>query len=70
VWALGSSGPIESFPVLSGIESLTILAERCPASAEAIEVCGRRWRAAGREVLVNRPIVGKDLNDSWRAPNE
>jgi len=27
-------------------------------------------RAAGREVFVNRPIVGKDLNDSWRAPNE
>jgi putative DNA primase/helicase len=69
-WALGSSEPIKSFPVLAGIESLTILAERCPASAEAIEACGRRWCAAGREVLVNRPIVRKDLNDSWRAPNE
>ena len=69
-WALGSSEPIKSFRVLAGIESLTILGERCPASAEAIEACGRRWRAAGREVFVNRPIVGKDLNDSWRAPNE
>jgi putative DNA primase/helicase len=66
VWALGSSEPIKSLPVLAGVESLTILAEICPASAEAIEACGRRWHAAGREVLINRPIRGKDLNDAIR----
>jgi hypothetical protein len=66
VWALGSSGGIKSFPVLPHVETLTILAERCEASAAAIAVCGARWRASGRNVMINRPTLGKDLNDAWR----
>jgi putative DNA primase/helicase len=63
VWALGSAGAIAAFPVLSGIECLTILAERDEASARAVEACAARWHAAGREVLINEPIAAKDLND-------
>jgi hypothetical protein len=63
-WALGSAGAIETFPVLDGVECLTILAEHCARNASAVEVCGCRWSAAGREVLINRSIVGKDLNDA------
>jgi hypothetical protein len=67
-WAICSKDPIGEFPVLSGVECLTILAEP-DAEAKVVE-CAQRWHAAGREVLINRAIGGKDLNDSWRAPNE
>jgi Toprim domain/CHC2 zinc finger len=65
-WALGSAGAIAAFPVLSGIECLTLLAEHCDANARAIKQCGDRWHEAGREVLINEPIGGKDLNDAFR----
>ena len=69
-WALGSAGAIAAFPVLPGIECLTILAEHDDANAKATHACAARWHAAGREVLINRPIVGKDLNDAWRGSHE
>ena len=64
VWALGSAGTIGAFPVLSGVECLTILAEQGEASAKATEACGNRWHSARREVLVNRSKIGSDLNDA------
>ena len=66
VWAVASAGAIASFPVLSGIESLTLLAENDVTNAAAINTCGRRWDEAGCEVLVVRPRNGSDLNDSMR----
>jgi len=63
-WALGSAGAVGSFPVLAGIECLTLLAENDDASARAVEACAARWHAAGREVIVNEPIEAKDLNDA------
>ena len=63
-WALGSKGAIGTFPVLAGIDCLTILAE--PDAEIEIEACAVRWHAAEREVLINRPIGGKDLNDAIR----
>ena len=63
-WALGSCGAIAAFPVLSGVECMTLLAENDEASARAVTACASRWSAAGREVLVNRTLVGKDLNDA------
>jgi putative DNA primase/helicase len=65
-WALGTCGGIERFPVLSGIECLTILAEHDEASADAVEACAARWHAAGRQVFINEPLVGSDLNDALR----
>jgi putative DNA primase/helicase len=62
-WALGSVGSISFFPVLDGVSELTILAEAGDASARAIQICGRRWRRAGRRVLISRPTVGSDHND-------
>jgi hypothetical protein len=52
-WALGSVGSISFFPVLDGIEELTILAEVGDASTRAIQICGRRWRRAGRRVVIS-----------------
>jgi putative DNA primase/helicase len=65
-WALGSAGAIAAFPVLGGVDCLTLLAEHDEASARAVETCAARWHAAGREVLINRAIGGKDLNDALR----
>jgi hypothetical protein len=63
VWALGSVGAISFFPVLKGIKRLQILGETGKASAEAIQICGRRWYRAGRRVQIIMPDVGSDLND-------
>ena len=67
-WALGSKDAVAAFPVLAGIECLTILAENDEngASERAVEACAARWHAAGRKVIINEPIVGKDLNDAIR----
>jgi len=65
-WALGSKGAIGAFPVLDGIEALTILAE--PDAEREVETCARRWHAADREVFINRAIGGKDLADVLPAP--
>jgi hypothetical protein len=65
-WAVGSAGAVAAFPVLSGIECLTLLSENDDASARAVEECGGRWHAAGREVLINQADFGKDLNDELR----
>jgi putative DNA primase/helicase len=62
VWALGSAGAIKEFPVLSGIEALSILAETGPASADATTECRIRWNEAGQEVWVVTPKIGDDLN--------
>ncbi len=64
-WALGSKGAIGAFPVLHGIEALTILAE--PDAEKETQDCASRWHAAGREVLITRAVGGKDANDVVRA---
>ena len=70
-WAACSAGSLERFPVLSGIEALTILVDHDHADPrgrhagqEAAAACAARWSAAGREVIRLTPkIVGADFND-------
>ncbi|WP_162240607.1 toprim domain-containing protein [Methylobacterium sp. Leaf108] len=68
VWALGSVGAIRAFPVLPGIEHLTILVETDDggASAAAVQECGTRWHGAGREVTLAASRIGGDMNDAIR----
>jgi hypothetical protein len=68
VWALGSAGGIERFPVLPNINTLRILAENDDGTnKKAREQCGRRWLRAGRRVRVIKPDIDlKDLNDVLR----
>jgi len=68
VWALGSAGAVAAFPVLSGIEAITVLGEVDDggASHRAAQRCAARWIEAGREAFVVTPLVGSDLNDVWR----
>jgi len=65
-WAVASAGAIATFPVLPGVECLTLLAENDPTNARAVDTCARRWHAAGREVIVIEPRIGNDLNDAIR----
>lgn len=70
VWAIGSAGGIRTFPVLGGIEALTIFADhdRSGAGVDAAEACARRWSHAGKEVRIVYPKEpGADWNDVARA---
>lgn len=66
-WALGSAGAIAVFPVLAGIEALSLLREHDEANRRAADECTRRWIDAGRSVYDVWPQIGKDVNDSLRA---
>jgi putative DNA primase/helicase len=65
-WALGDASNIENFPVISGIEALTILVDNDPSGLgqHAALECSQRWTRAGREVLRAIPDqTGYDFND-------
>jgi hypothetical protein len=70
-WAVGSAGALKNFPVLNGVEALTIIVDHDlpdrngrQAGQEAALECSQRWTAAGREV---RRVVprrqGADMAD-------
>ena len=52
VWAATNAGGVERFPVLPGIEALTIFHDKDEAGARAAELCAQRWASAGREVFL------------------
>jgi hypothetical protein len=57
---------MRSFPVLAGIETLTLLVDNDAngIGQEAAAECSRRWTAAGREVVRLTPTgIGADFND-------
>lgn len=67
VWALGSAGAIARFPVLGGIESLTIFADHDPPGIAAASACAERWQADGREAHIAYPQTFHfDFNDGDR----
>jgi hypothetical protein len=68
VWAVGSKGGISSFPVLPGIECLTILREHNDGGANevAAQKCADRWIEAGCEVIFADPLTGDDFDDAMR----
>jgi len=58
VWACGAAGTLQKFPLLGGIESLTIAADADAAGQRAADELARRWREAGREVRIVPPVAG------------
>jgi hypothetical protein len=65
-WATGSVGAIAAFPVLPGVDALTVLGEIDPhdTNLRAAHAVERRWRAADREVFYTISQFGKDMNDA------
>jgi putative DNA primase/helicase len=63
VWSAVSAGGIGRFPVLRGIESLTIFADQDVAGIQAARTCSQRWREAGRQARILAPPDKGDFDD-------
>lgn len=62
IWACLSAGTMKAFPVLQGIEAITIYADHDMAGIAAANECGERWFAADREVTQIMPsTLGFDM---------
>lgn len=65
VWALGSAGAIGRFPVLNGIEALTVFADADQAGMKPAKEAAQRWADNGRTAAITAPKnPGKDFNDA------
>jgi len=65
-WAVGDAGELAAFPILPGIESITVLVDhdKNETGQRAALECSRRWTSAGREVFRFMPRrTGDDVND-------
>jgi hypothetical protein len=64
VWSLISSVNLASFPVLPGIDVLTVAVDNDEPGKKAARSSGDRWYAAGRTVFFTTPLrPNADLND-------
>jgi putative DNA primase/helicase len=64
VWATVDAGNLAAMPVVSGIESLTIIADHDDAGIRAARECAQRWAAAGRQARIALPkMPGMDAAD-------
>ncbi len=55
LWSVYSERALERFPVLPGIEALTILADHDGAGLSAAQACAERWVRAGVECFIRWP---------------
>lgn len=55
IWCCASAGMMAKFPVLAGIESLTIFADDDETGVKAARECAERWIAAGCETRLSHP---------------
>jgi hypothetical protein len=63
-WAAGCADNMANFPVLAGIETLTLLVDNDGPGQAAAANCACRWVDAGREVIRLTPReLGADFND-------
>jgi hypothetical protein len=70
VWASMTAGNMRMFPLLNGVESLTLFADNDEekdgkrAGNDAALICATRWAEAGREATIwTPPVIGTDFND-------
>jgi hypothetical protein len=63
VWCLLDAGNLAAFPVLPGIESLTIFADADDAGMKAAVACAQRWAAHAEVVTITPRQAGADIAD-------
>ncbi len=63
IWACSSLGALRRFPVLAGIEHLSIFADPKPHEVDGARECARRWAAGGKEAQARIPNSDGDWND-------
>jgi putative DNA primase/helicase len=64
IWATLNAGNMAAFPLLSGIDCLTIFADndKSGTGLAAAKTCAERWHAADREAIIHIPaIAGVDF---------
>jgi hypothetical protein len=73
IWAASSAAGIASFPVLAGIECLTVFADHDAVNRfgkqpgiDAARQCAARWHAAACEVHIKLPPIGLDWDDAFK----
>jgi hypothetical protein len=64
VWACLSAGGIAGFPIINGLEHLTIFADHDKAGIRAAVACARHYQKNGIKVEVRRPTRP---GDDWNA---
>ena len=63
-WAAINAGNVAKFPVLAGVEQLTLLVDHDTEGQRCADECWQRWRAAKRDVTQLQPDrPGADFND-------
>jgi hypothetical protein len=65
IWAATSAGGIARFPILAGVEALTIFADADAPGMTAAQHAAQRWREAGRVARICAPPAG-DWHDALR----
>jgi hypothetical protein len=55
VWAAADAGALARFPILGGIEALTVFADADTPGERAAQEGAARWIAAGREARISPP---------------
>jgi putative DNA primase/helicase len=64
VWSCIDCGNLAKFPVLAGVECLSIVADNDAAGMSAARRCGERWAMSGAKAWIIKPAhPGTDLND-------
>jgi hypothetical protein len=65
IWSTIDARGLAGFPVLIGIEAVTIFADNDPIGRRAAVQCVERWKAAGKEHvgILMHPHPGADAND-------
>src|SRR5947208_17174802 len=58
VWCCGGAGNLSAFPVLGGIEALTIAADADEPGKKAAQTVAARWRDAERDAVIVAPPAG------------
>ncbi len=67
IWCASGTATMRSFPVVPGVESLTIFNDADDAGRNAALACAARWHDAGREVRVLQPPTPfRDWDDWYR----
>jgi len=63
MWSTIDAGHMARFPVLEGIECLSVWSDEDEAGRAAATACISRWQAADRRTRWSRPWHGGDFND-------
>jgi phage/plasmid primase-like uncharacterized protein len=63
VWSTVDAGNMTTFPILAGIQALTIFADNDPAGIAAARTCAERWASVAEVTVVTPDEPGTDIAD-------